>query len=261
MGFRWLRFAIAFVITAVVLAPIAVIVVQALRPGPGSPAHQVITLANLTGVVRHTEALRWLGNSLAVTVASVVVSVLVAAPAGYVLSRGRGRMVAGYSLLLFLVQSLPVITSVIPLFILFVRLHLSDNLVGLAVIYVGSSVAVATWMMAAYIDSVPISLEEAAWIDGATLLGGFVRIVLRNCLPGILSTSILTFLIAWNDYLVAVVFIRAQSRYTLPIAVQAFGGSGQMSLALITLAPPVLVFACLHRFFSVGGIGGAFAES
>jgi multiple sugar transport system permease protein len=251
------------VVTVIALVPIAVIVVLALRPGTGSPSHAIITLNNLRGVLGDSRTLRWLANSLGVTLASVVVSVVVSAPAGYVLSRGRGRTVSGYSLLLFVVQSFPVITSVIPLFILFVKLHLVDSLVGLAIIYVGASMAVATWMMAAYMDSIPVTLEQAAWIDGASVFGGFLRIVLRNCLPGVLSTAIFTFLIAWNDYLVAVVFIRAESRYTLPIGVQALAGDWPpaMALALVTMAPPVIVFALLHRFFTVGGIGGALAES
>ena len=113
-----------------------------------------------------------------------VVSVAVAAPAGYVLSRGRSRAVSGYSLLLFVIQSLPIITAVIPLFILFARLGLVDNLIGLVIIYVGSSMSVATWMMAAYFDSIPITLEEAAWIDGCSVFGSFTKVVLRNSLPG-----------------------------------------------------------------------------
>ena len=76
--------------------------------------------------------------------------------------------------------------------------------------------AVATWMMAAYMDSIPISLEEAAWIDGASLFGGFVQVVLRNSLPGVLSTAIFTFLVSWNDYLVAIVFLRSATAFTLP---------------------------------------------
>ena len=257
--FRWLRFAIALVVTVIALVPIAVVVLLALRPGTGSPSHALFTSQNLINVFRHTPTLRWLGNSLAVTLATVLVSVLVAAPAGYVLSRGRSRAIAGYSLLLFVIQSFPVITSVIPLFILFIKLHLVDSLVGLGLVYAGASMSVATWMMAAYMDSIPVSLEQAAWLDGASVFGGFLRIVLPNSLPGILSTAIFTYLVSWNDYLVAVVFIRSQSRYTLPLGVQLYGANWGpvMAIAMVIMAPPVILFAGLHRFFSVGGIGGA----
>jgi multiple sugar transport system permease protein len=256
---KWLRFTVALAVTAVALVPIAVVVLLALRSGNSSPTHPTFTLANLTRVLRHTDTAKWLLNSLAVTLATVLVSIVIAAPAGYVLSRGRGRTVAGYSLLLFVIQSLPVITSVIPLFILFVKLRLVDSLVGLGIIYLAASMSVAIWMIAAYMDSIPVSLEQAAWLDGASVFGGFIRIVLRNSLPGILSTAIFTFLISWNDYLVAVVFLRSESKYTLPLGVEVFNGSQAyvMSIALVVMAPPVLLFACFHRFFRTSGIGGA----
>ncbi len=263
--FKWLRFAIVLVITAIALVPVVVVVFLALRPGSSSTSHAAVTFENLSRIFRDTDTLKWLGNSLEVTLATVLVSVVVAAPAGYVLSRGRSKAVSGYSLLLFVVQSLPVITSVIPLFILFAKLHLVDSLVGLGIIYVGASMSVATWMMAAYMDSIPVSLEQAAWIDGASLFGGFIRIVLRNSLPGILSTAIFTYLVSWNDYLVAIVFIRTETKFTLPLGVESFfqqnvtDWGSVMAVAVVMMAPPVLVFAFLNRFFSVGGIGGALA--
>jgi multiple sugar transport system permease protein len=252
---KWWRFLALVVITGVVLVPVGAVLFLALRPG----------LANFRHVLTQTPLLTWLANSVGITLAVVVVSVAVAAPAGYVLSRGRSRSVSAYSLLLFVVQSLPVITAVIPLFILFAGLGLVDNLLGLGIVYVGASMSVAIWMMAAYIDSVPVSLEEAAWIDGASLFTGFIRIVLRNSLPGILSTAIFTFLVSWNDYLVAIVFLRSQERFTLPIGVQSFfqqngtDWGSVMALAVVMMLPPVIVFTALNRYFSVGGIGGSLA--
>ena len=263
--YRWLRFTIVLIITAIAVVPVAVVVLLALRPAVNSTSHALFTFANMSNIFRNTDTLRWLGNSLEVTLATVAVSVAVAAPAGYVLSRGRSKAVSGYSLLLFIVQSLPVITAVIPLFILFAKLHLVDNLVGLGIIYVGISMSVAIWMMAAYMDSIPVSLEQAAWIDGASIFRGFYRIVLRNSLPGILSTAIFTYLVSWNDYLVALVFIRTETKYTLPLGVESFfqqnvtDWGDVMAVAVVMMAPPIIVFACLHRYFSVGGIGGALA--
>jgi multiple sugar transport system permease protein len=158
-----------------------------------------------------------------------------------------------------------VIVSVIPLFILFAAMGLADTLQGLVIIYVGGALAVATWMMAAYFDSIPVSLEEAAWMDGCSLFGGFVRIVLRNSLPGILSTAIFSFLVAWNDYLVAVIFLRSTERFTLPVGLQTFFQQNAtdwgpvMAVSVIMMLPPIIVFTCLNRYFSVGGIGGSLA--
>jgi multiple sugar transport system permease protein len=262
---RWWRMALIAVITAVVLIPIYVTVLLALRPGAFSTSTAFITLENFSNVFTKTAVLRWLANSLIVTLATVVVSVIVAAPAGYVLSRGRGKAVSGYSLLLFVIQSLPVITSIIPLFILFAQFGLVDNLLGVTIVYVGGTMSVATWMMAAYFDSIPHTLEEAAWVDGCSVFGSFTKIVLRNSLPGILSTAIFAFLVAWNDYLVALVFLRSNDFFTLPVGLQNFfqqnatDWGSVMAVSVIMMLPPVVMFAFLNKYFSVGGIGGSLA--
>ena len=261
---RWWRFSLLAVITAVVLVPLAAVVLLSLQPALGS-AQTGATIENYLTVIASTDLGGWVTNSLIVTLATVVVSVLIAAPAGYVLSRGRGRLVAGFSLTLFVIQSLPVITAIIPLFILCAGLGVVDSLGGLVILYVGGSMSVAIWMMAAYFDSIPISLEEAAWMDGCSVFGSFWRVVLRNSLPGVLSTAIFAFLLAWNDYLVAVIFLRSDQNYTLPIGLQTFFQQNQtdwgpvMSVAVVMMIPPIVVFAVLNRYFSVGGIGGSLA--
>ncbi|MBO0885345.1 MAG: carbohydrate ABC transporter permease, partial [Mycobacterium sp.] len=204
---KWWRFLLVLVITAIALVPIAAVVVLSLRPALGSTSTATVTFQNFRDVFSQTGVKTWLGNSLVITLITVLISVTVAAPAGYVLSRARNRLVSGYSLILFIVQSLPIVTAVIPLFILFSKIGLVDNLTGVTIIYVGSTMSVAIWMMAAYYNSIPIALEEAAWMDGSSVFGGFLRVVLRNSLPGVLSTAIFAFLLAWNDYLIAVVFL------------------------------------------------------
>jgi len=267
---QWWRFAVLLVFTAVVLVPVAAVFVLSLQPpvseGSGaSLAGGSLGLASFTYVLTQTATPQWLGNSLLVSLVTVMVSIVVAAPAGYVISRGRHRLVGAYALLLFVIQSLPAIVTVIPLFILFASLGLVDSLSGVVIIYVGGSLAVATWMMAAYFDSIPFSLEEAAWMDGCSLGGAFMRIVLRNSLPGVLSTAIFSFLVSWNDYLVAVIFLRSSDNFTLPVGLQTFfqqhttDWGPVMAVSVIMLLPPIVVFAFLNRYFSIGGIGGALA--
>jgi len=246
------------------LLPIFVVMGLALRPLVASDT-QGLTLESFAYVLNDTNLPVWLRNSLLSTLTATLISVVVAAPAGYVISRGRSRAVSAFSLSIFVVQSLPVVIFVIPLFVVFSKLRMVDSLTGITVIYVASSLTVATWMMAAYFDSIPGSLEEAAWIDGCSMLGGFVRIVLRNSLPGVLSTAIYSFLLAWNDYLIALVFLRSDANFTLPIGLQTFFQQNAtdwgpvMASAVVMMAPPVLIFAFLNRYFSVGGIGGSLA--
>jgi multiple sugar transport system permease protein len=261
---QWWRFLLILVITLLVISPILAVLYLSTQPGQNSTATG-FTLENFARVFTGTDVLTWLGNSLLVALVTVIVAVAVAAPAGYVLSRLRNRLVSGYSLILFVVQSLPVVTAAIPLFLTFTVLGLVDTLAGVAIIYIGSTMSVAIWMMAAYFDSIPISLEEAAWMDGATVFGGFRRIVLRNSLPGVLSTAIFSFLLAWNDYLIALLFLQSPQNLTLPVGLQSFfqqnaaDWGSVMAVAVVMMVPPVAIFAVLNRYFSVGGIGGSLA--
>ena len=252
-------------IALIVLIPVFVTVVLAFRPQLQSTSHSFLTLENFTYVFSQTQVVTWLRNSLIVTMATVVVAILVAAPAGYVLSRSRSKAVSGYALMLFIAQSFPQIVSIVPLFVLFAKFNLVNNLLGLAILYVSITISVATWMMAAYFDTIPVALEEAAWIDGCSLFMGFVRIVLRNSLPGVLSTAIFAFLLAWSDFLIAVVFLRSDTNFTLPIGLQTFFSTNStewgyvMAVSVVVLVPPVIVFSFLNRYFSIGGIGGSLA--
>jgi multiple sugar transport system permease protein len=261
---QWWRFLLITVVTLIVITPILAVFLLSVQPGQNSTATG-FTLENFQRIFAAGDVFTWLGNSLTVALVTVVVAVAVAAPAGYVLSRLRNRLVSGYSLVLFVVQSLPVVTAAIPLFLTFTVLGLVDTLGGVAIVYIGSTMSVAIWMMAAYFDSIPISLEEAAWMDGASVFGGFRRIVLRNSLPGILSTAIFSFLLAWNDYLIALLFLQSPQNLTLPVGLETFfqqnaaDWGSVMAVAVVMMLPPVVLFAVLNKYFSVGGIGGSLA--
>ncbi|WP_246143714.1 carbohydrate ABC transporter permease [Actinacidiphila oryziradicis] len=254
------------VFTVIVLIPFFDIFLKALTPnGNGFVNGDSLTLDNFRVVFAQTNMLRYLMNSVIVSIVTSAVAVLIGAPAGYVISRSRSRLVSGYSLLLFVIQSLPVIVFVVPLFIMFSSVGLVDDLPGLVIVYVSSAIPIGCWMMSSYFDTIPHSLEEAAWVDGATLFGGFWRIILPNSLPGVMSVAIFSFLASWNDYLVALVFLRSDAEFTLPIGIQQFFQENQvswgpvMASAVLMLAPPTIVFAVFRRYFSIGGIGGALA--
>jgi multiple sugar transport system permease protein len=253
----WLRFAVLLVLTAVLLVPVALPIIRLLLPSCGQGGPRGGVLAGLVAVATSPTVTTWLLNSTLVTGAAVVVALAVAAPAGYVLSRGRGRLVHGFALLIFALQALPTVLFLIPLFVLFAGVGLVDNLFGVTIVYIGLATAVATWTMSSYFDGIPVQLEEAAWLDGCSVLGGFLRVVLRNALPGVLATAVFTFLLAWNDYWIALTFLITDTNYTIGLALvsaRAFPG-----LSVIALIPPLVVFAVLNRYFSFGGVSGSLA--
>lgn len=258
------RFLLLLGITIVVLIPVGVVFLLGLQPRVLTAGFDFIA-GNIAYVFDAANGVTWMRNSIVVAVVTTFLAIVVAALGGYVLSRAHSAWSHAYSISLFVVQSVPIIASVIPLFFLFANFSLVDSLIGLTIIYVGTTVPVAVWMMGAYYDSIPKSLEEAAWIDGASRFGAFVRIVLRNSLPGVLSVGIFSFLQAWNDFLIALIFLRSTTTYTAPIGLLTFFQQNTvdwgaiMGLAVVMMIPPVLIFIFLNRYFSVGGIGGALA--
>ena len=246
------------VITSVVLIPIAVIMVLAGRPRLGTSYDY--PFGNVVFVLAQNQTLVWIENSLLATLVTVAAAVVVATPAGYAISRARGRLAAGYSVLLFALQSVPVVTTVIPMFFLFARSDLIDTLGGVILIFIGSIVAVTTWMMTAYFDTIPVAQDDSARVDGAGRFGAFARVVLPNALPGVLSIAVFAFIFAWNDFLIGVIMLRSVENYTAAVGLRSvFDEGSQMGLAAVLMVPPAIVFALLHRHFSIGGLTGSFA--
>jgi multiple sugar transport system permease protein len=234
-------------VTGIVLVPLIPVLLPVLigRDGRFSPAALVLQLVS-------GQSLQWFLNSVLVSAATVLVTVAVAAPAGYALSRATGRFIQRYTVLIFGLQSLPAMLLLPPLFVLLVHVGAGNSLVWLGVLYVGFSLAIATWTMSAWFATLPIEVEEAAWLDGCSALGAFVRMVLPNSAPALISTAMITFLFAWNDYWIALLFIQDQNTFTVGLALVS--GARTPALAVIALLPPVVVYLALHRWFRFGGV-------
>lgn len=259
---------VMILVSLVILVPIVSIVLNAFLPNSAASGIGIggrYTIDNFVFIFGQTDMPHHMGNSFIAATVTTLMSIMVGAPAGYVLSRARSKAVSGYSLLLFAIQSLPMIVFVIPLFIVFAALGLVDTIAGVCIVYVAIGIPIACWTMASYFDTIPTSLEEAAWMDGCSIVGGFVRVVLRNSGPGLLSVGILSFLLAWNDYFIALVFLRSKGVLTLPLGMQQFFQQNQaewgyiMASAVLMMIPPVLLFAFFSRYFSVGGTTGSLA--
>jgi multiple sugar transport system permease protein len=265
---RWIRFTVVTIFAIVALVPILVIVLNSFLP-PAALVSGGVTLAhgltttNYSYVIHNTTAPVYLRNSLIVAVSTSFLTILIGAPAAYALARGFGRDLSAYALSLYLYQALPVVVFVIPLFLLFVPLHLDNTLQGLVIVYTAGSLPFGIWMLKAAFEAIPVALEEAARIDGCSLVGALRRVVLPNAGPGLLSVGLFSFLLAWNDYLVADVMLRTNNVFTLPIGLETFfqqystEWGAVMAMAVFMLLPPVLLFFVASKYFRIGGIGGS----
>ena len=197
-------------------------------------------------------------NSLVTSVGSTVVSMVVGVPAAYALSRMEDRIGNRLSLWILASRMAPPIAFTIPYFLVYRYIGLLDTKLGLGIIYVTFNLSLAIWLMRTFFDATPRSLEEAAWIDGATLWEGFFRIMLPLSVPGLAATAILCFLFAWNDFFFALILTRTEAT-TAPVAVVNFMNYegwewGKIAAGGTMVMLPVLVFSILVRKFLVRGL-------
>jgi N,N'-diacetylchitobiose transport system permease protein len=227
------------------------------------PAHP--TLGNFSQVINGKASgigTVWLffRNSLAVTVAAVLISSAISLLASVAVARFSFRFRASFLIMLLIVQMIPGQALIIGLFREFDQLNMLQNLLGLIIVYAAQALPVSIWMLRNFVATVPRELEEAAAIDGASALTIFWRILFPLVAPGLVATSIFAFITAYNEFIVALTFLgQAHSTYTLPIYVTYFFGRGGAEWGPIMAAStmytiPVVIFFLIIRRRLVGGL-------
>lgn len=206
---------------------------------------------------------RALVNSIVTSVAATLVTVTLAAFGGYAFVRLRfpGRDVV--FVLVVATLAVPAYTVMIPLYRLLVAFHLIDTYLGVTLVYVSAFLPLALWLMRSVYQSLPISLEEAAWIDGAGRTYTLVRVVLPLAAPGLIASSILTFLSAWGQFMIPLVFSPTLATKPLTVLIPEFVTRNYVDYGLMNAAgvlaiiPPVLVVLFLNRYLVQGLMAGS----
>ena len=210
--------------------------------------------------------LTWLGNSLLVSLLVTIFGVTLASIGGYAFSRfrfvGRG---AGMATLLT-TQMFPATMLMLPLYVMIARLHLVDTFLGLMLFYTATAMPFCLWQMKGFYDTIPVSLEEAARIDGCSRWQSFVRVTLPLAVPGLVITALFSFMTAWSEYLVAAQVLQTSVNFTLPLGLKSFQEtmSTQWGLyaagAILVSLPVVILFMVLSRYLVSGMTLGAVKE-
>jgi multiple sugar transport system permease protein len=222
-----------------------------------------LVLDNYRQLLGKTDFLAWYGNSVTVAVSSTFLAAAIGTIGAYALARlsflGRAFM-----------SSAVLITYLVPPSILFIPLYaqmrnlgLADSLAGLIAAYPSFTVPFVTWLLMGYFESIPVELEEAAMIDGATRFGAFRRVILPLAAPGVLAASLYAFTQAWNEFLYALVFITDVKLRTLPVGLSTFitgdvyGWGYLMAGAVLTTLPVIVAYIYLQRYMVEGLTAGS----
>jgi N,N'-diacetylchitobiose transport system permease protein len=201
----------------------------------------------------------YMRNSAIVALGTVLIGAVLALLAATAISRFRFRGRSSFLVLLLIVQMIPAEALLIPLFLNVKRLGLYDQLLGLIVINVGLTLPFGIWMLRTFVAAVPKALEEAAWIDGASRFTTFWKVLFPLVAPGLVATSIFSFITAWNELIFALILMSDSSGYTMPVALQFFFGQrgtdwGAIMAGSTMMTVPVVVFFLLVQRRMVSGL-------
>lgn len=206
---------------------------------------------------------RFILNSLMVALATVALSILVSVLGAYAAARLRykGRRVV--NAIILGVYLFPGIVLSVPLFVLLTKAGLTRSLVGLLLVYVAGTVPVAIYMMRNYFYAMPESVEEAALVDGASLPRMLWSVVLPMSLPGVVATAVYVFMIAWNEYFYALLFLVSnRPQWTAPLGIAQLTDFSVpvpvlLAGAITVTIPVVILFSFVQRFLAEGLTTGA----
>ncbi|MCW8166741.1 carbohydrate ABC transporter permease [Verminephrobacter aporrectodeae subsp. tuberculatae] len=264
----WLILSLVTVLALLVNLPIFLVVFNSFQSTDDILAARSLiprnfSLVNYLYLGERTRFWTFLGNSVIVAICSTMLGMVAAVLAGYALSRFQGPLLGAYAKSLFAIQMFPIIMALIPLFVLFRSLDLINSPYAICVIYALINLPFATSMARSYFDTIPRELEEAAWIDGASDIGAFMRVVLPLSGPGLAAITIFSFLFSYNEYLIANVFLRKDDTLTLPVGIQMFMAQystdwgSLMAATTLTVLPTLMLFLLAQKFITPGGLSGS----
>ncbi|OLR92062.1 carbohydrate ABC transporter permease [Actinokineospora bangkokensis] len=221
------------------------------------------TLANFTTALGKAGFTGFLTNSLIVTLGAVACALVAGLLASVPLARMRFRGRKGFLLLVLIAQMAPLEALFVPMYLIMRDADLLDSLPGLMLVYVAFTLPFTTWTLRGFVKGIPVELDEAAMVDGCGRWGVFRRITLPLLGPGLVATSVFSFVTAWNEFLYALVFLRDQDKQTLPVWLSSFKTAfgtdwgGIMAASVVYAVPALVFFLLVQRKLVSGGVSGA----
>lgn len=202
-------------------------------------------------------------NSLVVCLSAMVICVACACLAGYGVTRFRFKGRKQLMSFLLITQMFPGVMLVVPFYAVLSKYHLVNSLLGLVIVYAATNIAFSTWMIVSYFKTIPIELDEAARVDGASSFRIFWNIILPLIVPGIAAVAMFVLFNGWNEYMYSSVLVSKDELKTLTVGIIALNSQYQikwndlMAASSISSLPLVILFVSFQKYFIAGMTGGA----
>jgi N,N'-diacetylchitobiose transport system permease protein len=260
---------LGLLVFVVMAFPVYWLVISALKPGHElfSRTPQFIptdpTLDNFSRAMNRDYFWNSVLNSVMVGLGAVIASLVVGFFAAVAIARFRFFGRKAFVVMIISAQMLPLTALVIPLFLLLGRAGLQNSLTGITITYLALTLPLTIWLLRGFVGGIPPELEEAAMVDGCTRVGAFFRIILPLVAPGLVATSVFTFIQVWNEFLLANVLLTEPPRRTVSIWLYGFitnqgiDYAGLMAGSVLIALPVVVFFLILNRRIASGLVAGA----
>jgi multiple sugar transport system permease protein len=266
LGLLFFTFLVAFPFYWMILASLKPLILLATDPLNLWPIPGELTIRAYKEIWFQFRFGRYFANSAYVSVLTVLLTVTLATLAAYTIARLRFRGRAFLSRSILVIYMFPAIVIAVPIYALYTKLGLRNDLHGLLLIYLAQTLPVAIYMLHSYFRTLPPDLEEAGLIDGCTRLGVIWRVTVPLSLPAMASVALYTFMIAWNEFLFAFLFLDSPSKFTLSRGIMQIADNIDvsqqllMAAAVIATVPIITLFLILERYLvrglTAGGIKG-----
>lgn len=222
------------------------------------------TLENYRLLFTTTQFGTYFLNSVIIATSSTALALFAGSLAGYALSRFKMTYVVRFGQLILISKMLPAALLVVPLYVYVVALGFMNSPLSLIIANTSFTLPITVWLLKSYFDAVPVDIEESAWIDGCSRIGGLFRIVLPSTIPGVIAVGAINFTAAWNEFLFALVFISSERYRTLPLGLSLWIGEdvlfnwGMLLAAAVLMTLPVLaIYFLVQRWMMAGLMDGA----
>uniref|UniRef100_UPI00403FAB0F carbohydrate ABC transporter permease n=1 Tax=Candidatus Enterococcus willemsii TaxID=1857215 RepID=UPI00403FAB0F len=271
---RWIigMYALAIIFLLVFLFPYVYMLLSSFKPSAEvistTPSFfpKVFSLENYRNLTEYADIGKFFGNSILAAVFSTIICLILGSMASYAISRTAVSKLSNFFLILVLcLKMIPMSSVSVPIYSLIQKLGFYDSLPALIVVYAAVNMPFVLWMMISFFKAIPLSLDEAASIDGASSFTTFRKIILPITASGIVSTGIFTFLLAWNDFLLALLLTSSNAK-TVPVALSEFLTAYNLDLGPMTAAatlfslPVIAVSFFLQKYLVSGMMAGSVKE-
>lgn len=210
---------------------------------------------NFSTVFSRYDFVKPIFNSMVVSVVSTALGLLLGLPSAYAIARAKKHMTSN---IILIVRFFPGIAFMLPWYIIFSKIGITDTYLALILSHLLINVPFIVWVMIPYFESIPVELDEAAKVDGCRTLSAFLRVILPLTGPGLITTSLLSIIFSWNNFLFSLILAGGNTR-TVPLALLSFVSYasvdwGAMMAAAVVITLPILVISLLAQKYIIAGL-------